>query len=119
MRHRARPRPGEDATRQRPSPSAVAGIVHSSRLHPHPSSAPSFRRSEVRDPIVAYARVETQIGQHTLSLETGKLAKQAHGSVVVGLDESQALVAAVEGNEDTVRDFFPLVVDYREKTYSA
>jgi polyribonucleotide nucleotidyltransferase len=68
---------------------------------------------------VAYARVETQIGQHTLSLETGKLAKQAHGAVVVGLDESQALVAAVEGNEDTVRDFFPLVVDYREKTYAA
>jgi polyribonucleotide nucleotidyltransferase len=60
-----------------------------------------------------------KLGEQTLSLETGKLAKQAHGSVVVGLGDTLALVAAVEGPEDTVRDFFPLVVDYREKTYAA
>ena len=65
------------------------------------------------------SRVETTIGSQTLSLETGKLAKQAHGAVVVGLGESMTLVAAVEGPEDKGRDFFPLVVDYREKTYAA
>ncbi len=64
-------------------------------------------------------RVETQIGGQTLFLETGKIAKQAHGAAVVGLGESYALVTAVEGPQDTVRDFFPLVVDYREKTYAA
>jgi polyribonucleotide nucleotidyltransferase len=45
--------------------------------------------------LVAYCRVETQIGQQTLSLETGKLAKQAHGAVVVGLGDTLSLVAAV------------------------
>jgi polyribonucleotide nucleotidyltransferase len=59
------------------------------------------------------------LGGQTLSLETGKLAKQAHGAAVVGLGDSLVLVASVEGPEDTERDFFPLVVDYREKTYSA
>ena len=68
---------------------------------------------------MAYCRVETQIGQQTLSLETGKLAKQAHGAVVVGLGETLSLVAAVEGQEDDRKDFFPLVVDYREKVYAA
>src|SRR5881394_3628742 len=60
-----------------------------------------------------------QLGEQTLSLETGKLAKQAHGAAVVGYGDSVVLVAAVEGPEDTDRGFFPLVVDYREKTYAA
>jgi polyribonucleotide nucleotidyltransferase len=60
-----------------------------------------------------------QLGEQKLSLETGKLAKQAHGAAVVGYGDSLVLVAAVEGPEDTERDFFPLVVDYREKTYAA
>jgi polyribonucleotide nucleotidyltransferase len=68
---------------------------------------------------VQACRVETQLGSQSLSLETGKLAKQAHGAVVVGLGDTLSLVTAVEGAEDNVRDFFPLVVDYREKTYAA
>ena len=64
-------------------------------------------------------RIETQLGAHKLILETGKLAKQAHGAVVVGCGESYTLVAACEGEADPGRDFFPLVVDYREKTYAA
>jgi polyribonucleotide nucleotidyltransferase len=68
---------------------------------------------------VQACRVELQLGGQKLFLETGKLAKQAHGAAVVGLGDSQVLVAAVEGPEDTERDFFPLVVDYREKTYAA
>ncbi len=64
-------------------------------------------------------RVERQLGSSTLFLETGKLAKQAHGAVVVGYGDTMVLVAAVEGEEDSGRDFFPLTVDYREKTYAA
>ena len=64
-------------------------------------------------------RVETQIGGQTLFLETGKIAKQAHGSVVVGLGETVTLTAACEGPPIPGRDFFPLMVDYREKTYAA
>src|SRR5262245_32056329 len=64
-------------------------------------------------------RVERQFGDKTLSIETGKLAKQAHGSAVVQFGETVVLVAAVEGDPIPGRDFFPLTVDYREKTYAA
>ncbi len=65
------------------------------------------------------SRVERKFGEGTLSLETGKLAKQAHGAVVVRYGDTVTLVTAVEGEEDDGRDFFPLVVDYREKVYAA
>ncbi|HZZ79924.1 MAG TPA: polyribonucleotide nucleotidyltransferase, partial [Gemmataceae bacterium] len=64
-------------------------------------------------------RVELQLGEQTLFLETGKIAKQAHGAVVVGLGETWTLTTACEGKPIEGRDFFPLVVDYREKTYAA
>src|SRR5207244_826130 len=58
-------------------------------------------------------------GAQEIVIETGKLAKQAHGAVVVRYGDTVSLVAAVEGEADEGRDFFPLVVDYREKTYAA
>ncbi len=64
-------------------------------------------------------RVERTIGPATLSLQTGKIAKQAHGAVEVRYGDSMVLAAAVEGHADPKRDFFPLTVDYREKTYAA
>lgn len=64
-------------------------------------------------------RVEKTIGENSLIIETGKLAKQAHGAVVVRYGDTVTLVTAVEGEADEGRDFFPLVVDYREKTYAA
>ncbi len=64
-------------------------------------------------------RVERPIGAGILSLETGKIAKQAHGAVIVRYGDTMTLVAAVEGRADEGRDFFPLVVDYREKVYAA
>jgi polyribonucleotide nucleotidyltransferase len=63
--------------------------------------------------------VERAFGAQKLSIETGKLAKQAHGAVVVQYGDTVTLVTAVEGEADEGRDFFPLVVDYREKTYAA
>jgi polyribonucleotide nucleotidyltransferase len=68
---------------------------------------------------VPASRVECNLGSQTLSIETGKLAKQAHGSAVVQVGDTVTLVAAVEGAPIEGRDFFPLVVDYREKTYAA
>ncbi len=64
-------------------------------------------------------RVEAQLGSQTLFLETGKIARQAHGAAVVGMGETLCLVAVVEGRADPAKGFFPLVVDYREKTYAA
>jgi polyribonucleotide nucleotidyltransferase len=64
-------------------------------------------------------RVELPIGDNVLSLETGKLAKQAHGAVVVQFGETVTLTAATEGKGDPNKGFFPLVVDYRERTSAA
>ncbi len=64
-------------------------------------------------------RVELPFGESKLILETGKLAKQAHGAVLATLGDTVTLTTAVEGGADSVRDFFPLTVDYREKTYAA
>ncbi|MCS7014683.1 MAG: polyribonucleotide nucleotidyltransferase [Gemmatales bacterium] len=68
---------------------------------------------------MSVVRVEQVIGRHTLAIETGKLAKQAHGAVTVQYADSVVLVAVVEGTAQAGQDFFPLVVDYREKTYAA
>jgi polyribonucleotide nucleotidyltransferase len=68
---------------------------------------------------VQASRVEIPLGNQNLILETGKLAKQAHGAVVVQYGDTVVLTTAVEGEEEEGRDFFPLVVDYREKTYAA
>jgi polyribonucleotide nucleotidyltransferase len=59
-------------------------------------------------------------GHHTLTLETGEIAKQAHGSVLVSMDDTVVLVTVV-GDKKTRpgQDFFPLTVDYQEKFYSA
>jgi polyribonucleotide nucleotidyltransferase len=64
-------------------------------------------------------RVERSFGPQNLVLETGKLAKQAHGAAVVSLGETVTLTAAVQGDAREGQDFFPLQVDYREKTYAA
>ena len=65
-------------------------------------------------------RVEREIAGRTLSIETGKIARQADGAVVVQYGETVVLVAAVSApprDEDV--DFFPLTVDYRERHSAA
>src|SRR5687767_6292181 len=57
---------------------------------------------------------EIQVGSRTLSLETGKLAKQAHGSVIVRSGDTMVLVAASRAANPRDVDFLPLTVDYRE-----
>ena len=66
-----------------------------------------------------FCRVERTLGARKLILETGKLAKQAHGAVVATCGDTMVLSAAVEGSPIPGRDFFPLTCDYREKVYAA
>ncbi|HIM58362.1 MAG TPA: polyribonucleotide nucleotidyltransferase [Gammaproteobacteria bacterium] len=60
------------------------------------------------------------MGKHTITLETGRIARQAHGAVLASMDDTQVLVTVV-ASKDTQpdQDFFPLLVDYVEKTYAA
>ncbi|MGS2761950.1 polyribonucleotide nucleotidyltransferase [Sinomicrobium sp. M5D2P9] len=55
----------------------------------------------------------------TISIETGKLAKQAHGSVVVQMGDAMLLCTVVSSYNESTMDFFPLTVDYREKFAAA
>ena len=59
-------------------------------------------------------------GSHQLTLETGEIARQASGAVMVSLDDTIVLVTVV-GKKDAKpeQDFFPLTVDYQERTYAA
>jgi len=63
--------------------------------------------------------VERTIGGKLISIETGRLAKQASGAVVVRVADMMTLVATVAGPGREGLDFFPLTVDYREKVYAA
>src|SRR3954467_1319797 len=65
-------------------------------------------------------RRELTIGSRTLSIETGKLAKQADGSVVVRSGDTMVLVTAcAAANPREGIDFLPLTVDYREYAYAS
>ena len=63
---------------------------------------------------------EFQYGEHTVKLETGEIARQASGAVMCSMGDTVVLVTAV-AVKDAVegRDFFPLTVDYQERTYAA
>mgnify|MGYP006285353803 FL=1 len=65
------------------------------------------------------SKVERQIAGRTLTLESGKLARQANGSVLATYGETVVLAAAVAEPLDRDLGFFPLTVDYREKQYAA
>jgi polyribonucleotide nucleotidyltransferase len=59
-------------------------------------------------------------GSHQLTLETGEIARQASGAVIVSLDDTVVLVTVVGmKNAKPEQDFFPLTVDYQERTYAA
>jgi len=67
----------------------------------------------------AITRVSTEIGGRELILETGRLAGQANGSVLVTYGESVILATAVMSAKEVEMDFFPLTVDYEENYYAA
>jgi len=66
-----------------------------------------------------FVRESLMVGGKTLTIETGRLAKQANGAVLITYGESVVLVTAVSMEERPGLDFFPLTCEYLEKTYAA
>ena len=65
-------------------------------------------------------REELDWGGTTLTLETGKMARQADGSVLATYGDTKVLATVVSAKEPKPgQDFFPLTVNYQEKTYAA
>jgi len=62
--------------------------------------------------------VTGKVGESTITIETGRLAKQADGSVLVSSGNNMVLVTAVSSSEPKDVDFFPLTVEFQEKFYS-
>jgi polyribonucleotide nucleotidyltransferase len=61
-----------------------------------------------------------QFGDHTVTLETGEIARQADAAVMINMADTVVLCTVVfDKNLNSGRDFFPLTVDYQEKTYAA
>jgi len=63
--------------------------------------------------------VKAEVGGKTLSIQAGKVAKQASGSVQVQYGDTIVLVTVVAANEERAADFLPLSVEYQEKIYAA
>jgi polyribonucleotide nucleotidyltransferase len=67
-----------------------------------------------------YRKLEIQLAGRTLSLETGRLAKQSHGAVLAQYGETVVLATVVSAYKSRDKiDFLPLTVDYQEKTFAA
>ncbi len=64
-------------------------------------------------------RKEFQYGDHLVSLETGEVARQADGAVIINIEGTTLLVTVVGKQEAGGGDFFPLTVNYQEKAYAA
>src|SRR3972149_637246 len=64
-------------------------------------------------------RLEQIVGGRALRLETGRLAKQAAGSAIVQYGETMILAAVTVSDQPSNLPFFPLTVEYREKSYAA
>jgi polyribonucleotide nucleotidyltransferase len=68
---------------------------------------------------VKVVRKTFQFGNHKVTLETGRIARQADGAVLISMDETVLLVTAVgQKSINQERDFFPLTVNYQEKSYA-
>jgi polyribonucleotide nucleotidyltransferase len=65
-----------------------------------------------------FEQVSLELGGRTLTFETGKMARQAHGAIVARYGDTVVLATACMDNKATEKDFLPLTVDYREYTYS-
>ena len=66
-----------------------------------------------------FVRESVMLGGRQLTFETGRLAKQAHGSILITYGETMLLVTAVCTEERPGLDFFPLTCEFVEKTYAA
>ena len=70
-------------------------------------------------PVTIYSK-NFQYGNHQVTLETGEIARQASASIVARMSDTVVLVTVVGKKEpDPSRDFFPLTINYQERTYAA
>ncbi len=72
-----------------------------------------------RNPRVNLIRKEFQFGAHKVTLETGEIARQADGAVIIDVEGTTLLVTVVAKKDANGGDFFPLTVNYQEKAYAA
>jgi len=73
-----------------------------------------------KDAFVTPIKKTFQYGQHAVTLETGEIARQSSGAVLVNMADTVVLVTVVvSGNTEEGRDFLPLRVDYQERSYAA
>ena len=68
---------------------------------------------------MTHIRKEFQYGGKTVSIETGEIARQADGAVLIDIEGTSLLVTVVEKDGPVGADFFPLTVNYQEKSYAA
>jgi polyribonucleotide nucleotidyltransferase len=69
---------------------------------------------------VSLIKKEFQYGDNKVTIETGEIARQADGAIMIDMDGTVVQVTAVASKQEVEgRDFFPLTVDYQEKTYAA
>jgi polyribonucleotide nucleotidyltransferase len=81
---------------------------------------PRASRAPNQDDIVKSIKKTFQFGRHEVTLETGEIARQADGACLVTMDDTVVLVTCVARKEAKAgQSFFPLTVDYQEKTYAA
>jgi polyribonucleotide nucleotidyltransferase len=73
----------------------------------------------VPNPVQTPVSVSTEINGQTLTIETGRMARQAGGSVTIRYGETIVLCNATTGPSRPGQSFFPLTVDYRESTTAA
>ncbi|MCI5191268.1 MAG: polyribonucleotide nucleotidyltransferase, partial [Candidatus Electrothrix sp. AS4_5] len=66
-----------------------------------------------------YTKKEVEIGGRTMSFETGKMAKQTSGSVVVTCGDTMILVTVVAEKKNKDAGFLPLTIEYQERMYAA
>lgn len=64
-------------------------------------------------------RKEFKFGEHLVTIETGEVARQADGAVIIDMEGTSLLVTVVGKKGDQQQDFFPLTVNYQEKAYAA
>jgi polyribonucleotide nucleotidyltransferase len=69
---------------------------------------------------VTHIKKTFQLGDQTVGMETGEIARQADGAVLINIDDTVVLVTVVvDKRPGPEKDFFPMTVDYQEKTYAA
>ncbi len=80
---------------------------------------PAVRAKSLEESNLAHVKKSFAYGKHQVTLETGEIARQASGAVMVNMDDTCVLVTVVGKKEAKPgQDFFPLTVDYQERTYA-